>query len=287
MNSGLKIAGLLILYNPRGDILHKNIATYIEYMDNLIIIDNSMISQQSHIIDLMATVRKIHYFNMGRNLGIATAYNIAASIAVELGFDWLMLIDQDSSASADMMDLLLLSVLKFPDCGILAPLQITKKREHISPSNDYTDIFFTMASGSFLNLKIYQKCGAYEDKLFIDHVDHEYCLRLKRKGYKIIQCNKAVLNHSLGELKILKLFGTKYIITTHKPFRLYYFTRNGIYVAFKYLIDFPSFLIYFSLQLGKNIIKALFIEDNKKARLKMIYTGFSDFLNGRYGNRFN
>jgi rhamnosyltransferase len=286
MNCRVKIAGLLILYNPSGYTVRKNIETYIEYLDKLIIIDNTNTFSQLNSINSLWHRERIEYFAMGKNNGLATALNIGSSMALGRGFDWLMLIDQDSSASSDMMDLMLESIGKFSDCGILAPLQITKTGDYVAQNNEYTDILFTMTSGSILNLKAYQKCGPFEDRLFIDHVDHEYCLRLNKMGYKIIQCNKAVLKHSLGEIKDITLFGYKYAITTHKPFRLYFFTRNGIYVALKYLFDYPSFFIYFCLQLGKNIFKAVFIEENKIDRLTMIYAGISDFFTGRYGKRF-
>lgn len=281
-----KIAASLVLYNPCIDIIWKNIETYIGYIDRLIIIDNSIKSQQTFVKYSLEHNGKIVYHRVGKNVGVATALNIGATMAIGLGFDWLMLIDQDSSASTNMMESIFESISKFHDCGILAPQQITKKKEYIGQESEYTNLLFTMTSGSLLNLKAYQKCGPFEDKLFIDHVDNEYCLRLKKEGYKVIQCNKAVLNHSLGETIDITFFGKKYTITTHKPFRLYYFTRNGLYVALKYLAEYPSFLIYFSKQLGKNIFKAIFFEDNKMERVKMIYTGISDFLMGRYGKKY-
>jgi rhamnosyltransferase len=285
MRKAFKIAGLLIIYNPCVVIVRKNIETYIEFLDKLIIIDNSIMSQQ--LFDIDSAKGKIECLRMGKNIGVATALNIGAAKAVGLGFDWLMLMDQDSSALSGMMDTILKSVGKFSDCGILAPLQITKTREYVEQGNDYTDILCAMTSGSLLNLLAYQKCGSFDDKLFIDHVDNEYCLRLKKHGYKVIRCNKALLKHYLGEVKKVSLFGYKYTITTHEPFRLYYFTRNGLYVTYKYLFDYPSFINYFIEQLGKNIFKALFFEGNKMERIKMIYAGFLDFLNGRYGKRFN
>lgn len=34
--------------------------------------------------------------------------------------------------------------------------------------------------------------------LFIDSVNHEYCLRLQKNGYKVIQLNTAIFEHNLG-----------------------------------------------------------------------------------------
>ena len=39
-----------------------------------------------------------------------------------------------------------------------------------------------MTSGNLLNLKIAEKIGDFEEKLFIDEVDHDYCYRIRRKA---------------------------------------------------------------------------------------------------------
>ena len=53
-----------------------------------------------------------------------------------------------------------------------------------------------MTSGSFLNLKVYKEAGPFVDKLFIDYVDFEYCLRLKKKGFKIYKLNNTYMQHN-------------------------------------------------------------------------------------------
>ena len=51
-----------------------------------------------------------------------------------------------------------------------------------------------------------QIIGAFDESLFIDRVDTDFCLRARRKGMVIIQ-SPAVLFHSLGR------------ITYHEPLR--------------------------------------------------------------------
>ncbi len=39
------------------------------------------------------------------------------------------------------------------------------------------------------------------EDLFIDSVDTEYCLRLKKNGYRVVRLNEAILYHPLGDSK--------------------------------------------------------------------------------------
>jgi GT2 family glycosyltransferase len=43
-----------------------------------------------------------------------------------------------------------------------------------------------MSSGNLLNLAAFKQVGAYNESFFIDYVDHEYCLRLKKKRFSIL-----------------------------------------------------------------------------------------------------
>ncbi|MEJ0107143.1 MAG: hypothetical protein WDO19_33470 [Bacteroidota bacterium] len=68
-------------------------------------------------------------------------------------------------------------------------------------SNDptsYSETIAVITSGSLIQLDAWKETGGYNETLFIDEVDHEYCYRVKEKGYKVIQVNHVILNHQLG-----------------------------------------------------------------------------------------
>jgi len=47
--------------------------------------------------------------------------------------------------------------------------------------------------------------GGFEEKLFIDFVDHEYCFKIKMAGHRILQTSSSILLHRIGEAKLEKL----------------------------------------------------------------------------------
>jgi rhamnosyltransferase len=94
---------------------------------------------------------------------------------------------------------------------------------------------------------------------FIDHVDTEWCLRARDKGYTLIGVLSASMEHSLGDkVKRIWLFYLR-SVAHHSPLRDYYMYRNTIlmlrdtkmpflwrcFVAFR-LIPFATYFILFT-----------------------------------------
>ncbi|TEB40741.1 glycosyltransferase family 2 protein, partial [Flavobacterium circumlabens] len=76
-----------------------------------------------------------------------------------------------------------------------------------------------MTSGNIVNLKIHEKIGGFEEKLFIDYVDIEYCLKLKKEGYSIANLPNVLLQHELGDSKRTSFLFVKAIVTNHSSIR--------------------------------------------------------------------
>ena len=103
-----------------------------------------------------------------------------------------------------------------------------------------------MTSGNLVNLDAFRQVGPFMDELFIDSVDHEYCIRLQINGYKVIQLNGVLLEHTLGErrkhlfiyplnfFKKNKSIVSYKIVNNHNYIRKYYMVRNRLYVSRKY-----------------------------------------------------
>ena len=73
------LAGCVVLYNP-SDIVVQNIESYLPYLKELIVIDNSE-TYNYMLVNYISNHTKIHYQNNKSNLGIANALNKACCIA--------------------------------------------------------------------------------------------------------------------------------------------------------------------------------------------------------------
>ena len=78
-----------------------------------------------------------------------------------------------------------------------------------------------MTSGNLVNLDIYQKIGGYNEDYFIDGIDIEYCLRIKKYNYRIVRLNNIEIIHDLGDIEYHKFLGKTYLCTNHNYIRNY------------------------------------------------------------------
>jgi len=275
-----KIAACVVLYQPDQQ-LFKNITSYCEEISRVFVIDNSDVPTDMSI--LQAKYPFIQYIFKGGNLGIATALNEAVHKARAEGFEWILTMDQDSSFAEGALSLYLTSF----DAMDKYKVGIVSLHHHMGEENagvqEWEQINSTMTSGNLLNIECHLETGGFLDKLFIDYVDHEFCLRIRKQGYAIWQNNRVNLIHQLGALKVKKIFGLSIPYTNHHPIRRYYITRNRLYVIFKYFAFSPSSSLTELSHMINEGIKIVLFEKDKLKKAKSIILGIKDFIFSNFG----
>lgn len=265
-----RILGVIITYNPDLNLLNKNINSFIDSVDSVIIVDNG-----SKIVEELFLLEsdKIKVLSNKSNLGMADGLNRALLYAQEKHFDFVLTMDQDSFfENATIQDLLL--GFKNDKTAIVCPsLKDMNSNQFVTVPEEYVEIFTAITSGCLCNVAILKLVGGFDSKMFIDYVDFELCLRLQKNDFKIIQSQHSVLCHHLGESKIHYFFGMPIICTNHSPLRRFYYARNKIYIYKKYFLTFPLFVIRDILSFGKTILIILFYEKLKMEKSKMIFKG--------------
>lgn len=287
----MKFAGVVVVFNLNDNIV-DNINTYINYLDKLYVVDNSENIDNSKIFSFN---NKIKYIPNKKNLGIAAALNIGAKNATKDGYNWLLTMDQDSSFeknSLKKMENFIIEMKKSKEISNLLEVKYDKVAlvapfYKLDPTYESTlGINFplmVMTSGNLINLDIYKKIKGFKDWLFIDCVDFDYCLNLKKNGYEIVQLNNAVLNHHLGNNKTYKFLWMKKSSSNHSAIRRYYMVRNRHYIYDMYHEDFPY---YCDLEIGRTkreAIKVLLFEKEKIKKIKYMIKGYKDYKNGKKG----
>lgn len=282
----IKIAACVVLYNPSLQVIN-NIQSYYPFVNCLIAVDNSERKNAAIEQALKNSFGEVIYKFLNTNLGIAAALNIACNTAIEKGFDWILTMDQDSSFVNNDLSKMMTDIdtieAQYNKVGIITPYHVLAEGYTEDLKEDFTVRKIAMTSGNLLNLKAYQAAGAFEEKLFMDLVDYEYCLRLRKNNYTIIQDNKAKLKHSLGNFSIRHFFGKKLGISNHNYQRRYYMTRNSLIVGTKHYKVDKKFFYNVLLNLILDPFLILFYEDNKLAKLKSIWKGIVHFLAGKSG----
>ncbi len=277
------IAAVVVLYQPKKYIF-DNIQSYYDFVELVIVIDNSEMPDDK-IKEWLASKNKIHTVINGSNLGIGKALNFGCEIAISKGFQWILTMDQDSSFSSDMMGCYLECFEQLDDTetiAVISPIHIpsTIYPEHPCIAKETTHV---MTSGNLLNLAAYQCIGGFNESLFIDEVDHDYCLKARLKQYRVVEMPHIHLAHELGEEVEIRKNGLSIKTRTHSPLRFYYITRNRLYIWRRYFKHFPSTEPIGLPNIVKPLLFALLYHDQKPRRLYHIGRGIFHFLIGRYG----
>lgn len=268
------IPAVVVLFKPSPDV-YQNIETYLDRVACLYVIDNS--PTLSSVSERLLKEGKVKLLSSSRNIGIAEAYNLGLKSAHCDGYHWLMTMDQDSRFEPQQIEYFFkeFARVKKDNLGLYAPLHNPK---FLSREGDKL-VTVAMSSGSIVNIDAALKFGAFDTALFIDEVDHEFCLRIQQEGYRVIQNSRAFLNHSLGKTEEN---GRKKYSST----RLYYMTRNHFYVKKRYHHLYPDYFKKRSEYIRNFIFGQLVHSRHKWHRSTMVMVALRDYYFKRMGKRY-
>ncbi|HEX8356640.1 MAG TPA: hypothetical protein VF610_04480 [Segetibacter sp.] len=233
----MQIAAVVILYHP-DDATLSNIKTYYNFVEKLYIYNNTEIpTEWQHKLQ---TLSKVEYYQDFKNEGIAKRLNRAAEAAIKDGFKWLLTMDQDTHFSQEAFTQYIHCLEKQENINNIAAsgTKFGRKPETVQPNCLPEEVETLITSGMLLNLLLFKKIGGFDEALFIDYVDHDYCTRCIMAGHSVLLFNNISIFHELGKqvyrasVKTLFLYKKKKII--HSPLRCYYMYRNMLYIEKKY-----------------------------------------------------
>lgn len=289
MNS---VAAVIITYNVENDF-KKRINKLKGKVDEIIVVDNG--SKDKTISMLKELERETTIIYLEENKGIAYALNKGINYSIRKGYNWILTLDHDSIITDDMIKNMLNCYESFDEdfkekVAMLVPIHVEEKEYKSNASSitqvssvSYMEVLTEITSGALTKAEIYKNIGMYDERLFIDLVDHDYCLYLNKKGFKIIQVKSDILIHNLGESVKKSLLGLKMTPTNHSPLRRYYMSRNRHYIWDKYKNDFPKWVLKDKRRFITENLKIILFEDSKIEKFKYIKSGIKDYKNNVFG----
>lgn len=138
------------------------------------------------------------YYSMGGNKGLASAYNAAIS-RIGSRIDYLMLLDDDTVIPQDVITGLQRKIALHPSASVFVPF-VLDQAALLSPSRRWSSLFFRLkrrpeafsrrmsAINSGLVIRLDPENRAkplFDDKMFLDCIDHDFILRRIRQGDSI------------------------------------------------------------------------------------------------------
>ena len=281
----MKVCAGIVLYNPDVERLKLCVEAVRGQVDQLIFVDNA--SADIDELQKQFDYDKCVWIKNEENLGIAKALNQLIDFADKNDYPWILTLDQDSICEDGMVQKMLASQPLDEESnkaiGMISPSIIDRGTSEVvdkpsdKPPSDIEDVSFCITSGCLTNVKAILDIGGFNEWLFIYDVDREICIRLLRRGYRIVRVNNTKLYHEHGLKTVYRRFLWKKIVyRNYTPFSVYYMTRNLVYMLKKYGKEYSPhpFLRWVRLYFAF-CVKFIF-ESDRMQRLKAFRRGIRD-----------
>lgn len=278
-----KVAAIVVTYNRKkllGECLERLMKQ--EYPCDILVIDNASTDGTKEGIDYLISTDKIQYYNTGSNLGGAGGFNFGMKLAVQKGYEYVWIMDDDTYAETDTLCRFMeadqklrgkygfLSGVAYWTDGTLCNMNrqrvsLQKKAENFSDM--VSPIIMATFVSFFVKAGVIREMGLPIKEFFIWADDLEYSRRISRKypcylvpGSKVVHCMGS--NQKVGIEQESK----------DRLWRYQYLYRNEVYVFRR---EGLKGWCYLFARVGCHVAKVLIKAENDKAeKLKTIVSSF-------------
>jgi rhamnosyltransferase len=272
-------AAVVVSYDG-ADTLRETVGALRSQVATVHIVDNGSGPETSAVLDALERDGTATVERLGANCGIAEALNRGVAHARALGSRWLLTMDQDSRVAPDLVAAYERAIVADASRVCLSPTIDGGPRRR-APAAD-GEVQYAITSGNLVRLDVFDAIGTYDASLFIDCVDFDFCLRLRRAGFRVHRVADARMFHRLGEAREVPAFARRHYIL-HSPVRRYYMFRNYLYLAERHLLRFPGFIA--KLGVGQAILFVLmgFFDPRPRASYAAAFRGMAHWMARRRG----
>ncbi|MEE3623185.1 hypothetical protein UCD39_04190 [Nitrospirillum sp. BR 11752] len=235
------------------------------------------------------------------NIGLAAAQNRLLAQALAAGADWLLLLDQDSVARPGLRAAFAAALTAAPpDTGLLAARNVEPGvvgsgagQEASAPESPWVvsadgqrwtvvpklegpllpDLLLAPASGSLVSAAAIRTCGPLRDDFFIDWVDVEYALRLRRAGFRLVAVRDALVDHRLGAVTQVPVAGRSLAVTHHGARRRWFQARNALWTWRLHGRAVPALRVWTLRILASTALKIAVLERGRGPKLAAFASG--------------
>jgi rhamnosyltransferase len=297
---------VIVTYNPDIDTIRQMLAS-LSGQCPVVIIDNGSRDALVSSLEVLASESdSVELICLENNSGIAFAQNHAIShiIKTRAGVRFTMLLDHDSIPDRTMVSSLEETFRRQQAhsrvAGVGPVLYDPRDKKHLNfhkirfslwckikpgslgRENPTVEVDSLNSSGTLLSNRVFSETGGFDDGLFIDHVETDWCFKAKSLGYKLFGTINTQLTHHMGDDVCYYWFFKKRRMPYRSPARHYYIVRNSMLLQKRSYVPIAWKI--------SNILKLCFTfcyfgcyyRDRTQQR-KQISLGFRDGLKGVTG----
>ena len=271
-----KILVGIVLYNPNLPRLQQNIDAVAHEVDSILLVDNA--SKNINDVDLFAKENKIELICNKKNRGLPHVFNSMISYAQENGFNNLLLLDQDSVFHKDAVKYYREYISSNYVCIVPKIIQRLEEYEKKFGEKEVleTEVEFAINSGTLINLEILPSDIRFNEKLFVDCVDFDFFIQLRKRNLKILKVDKIKLLCDLGNLSVHRFHHIDFFANNYSTFRLEKQARDRVIFLFNHFKNPLAKEVFLHSALGYLMI--LMFEKQKVSKIFAVIKGFAKGL---------
>jgi len=292
-----RVFAIIVTFNPNMEVLNRLLGAINTQVNKVLVVDNGSPENSIKLIKELLPYNG-ELIEKGYNSGISEAINTGVFEARKSHSSHVVFFDQDSLPAEDMVEQLLSAMNQKSAEGIKVAAVGSKyadvKGSHLSPfvkligrkfqrvdcgDDEIVEVDHLITSGCLVSIDALTDVGHMEQKLFIDYVDTEWCLRAISKGYALFGVGAAKMQHDMGDY-FVKVFDRT--IPVHSPLRNYYLMRNGIWLVYQPWVSLNWKIMHF-IRLVKIYIVLSLIVGRKAENWKMMTQGIWHAVTGKMG----
>jgi rhamnosyltransferase len=299
-----RVCAVVLTYQPNVSSLVALLQCIVPQVDTVLLVDNgSSATIRSALVGALPAFPSVRTVMLEDNVGVGAGHNRGISLALQEGFPFVVILDQDSTPATDMIARLRLGYetasrggtrvaavgprfvqkltgdeAPFIRLGLLRFRKVSCKSE---PSG-LVRADFLISSGSLIPQEAFREVGLMREDLFIDQVDTEWFLRARQQGWQMYGVCAARMEHALGDKTLRVWIGRWREIPLHSPLRHYYSFRNSIYLYLRTRYPLRWKLADGYRLTGMLVIFTLLLPD-RFAHLRMMLRGAWHGVLGRLG----
>jgi GT2 family glycosyltransferase len=266
----------------------ESLAAQSHPLDEIVVVDNG--STDGSREEVERRFPSVTMLPLGSNQGVGAAFSAGLRYAIEKGYDWVWLFDHDSRPRLNALEELLKahrSLSPTHTLGILGCLPVdpesgsayhgmawTGRLRPLAGGASPKDVYFAdsvISSGSLVRAEAVRSAGFPRSDFFIDYVDHEFNLRLRRAGYEIAVVPESVLIHRIGKPQVVRFGASSWVRAQEPVWRVYYATRNQAVTVRLYGRLLAR--VYLAIDMCWRAGGIVLWDSEKAARLKMLLIG--------------
>lgn len=246
LDSANRVVSITVAFNPDPTRLLAQIEALRGQVEKMVIVDNN---SQPAVSAIVSGDPLVEIIALDENRGVASGFNIGVAAARGNRAEFILLLDHDSIPALGMVGALVSAFQRTASrsgtqqVAAVGP-RVTDIRDrleypfirlgwthnsHLRCRDAHDSVIacdFLISAGSLIPMASFADVGEFDETLFIDSVDLEWCCRARNRGLALYGVCDARLDHWLGDHRRMVLGAVTLVV--HSPQRIYYMTRNRL-----------------------------------------------------------